>query len=107
MAKSTTVSAPFLRSLLPPNTKILRPRIYFRVKTTETDNQYDIYSITCADGSSMIEGFDFTVSYEPVAGILSFRIITEITSAEGLLFLRHIQYITKLLLYPILQKKYI
>ena len=38
------------------------PRISFRVKTTDIDNQYDLYSITCADGSSMLEGIDFTVS---------------------------------------------
>ena len=30
--RSTTFSAPFLRSSLPPETKILRPRIYFRLK---------------------------------------------------------------------------
>ena len=32
MATSTTFSAPFLRSLLPPDAKILRPRIYVWVK---------------------------------------------------------------------------
>ena len=42
MATYTTFSAPFLSSLLPPDTNILRPRIYFRVKTTDIDNQYDI-----------------------------------------------------------------
>ena len=47
MATYTTFSAPFLRSSLLPETKIIRPRISFRVKTTEIDNQYDIYSITC------------------------------------------------------------
>ena len=43
MTTSTTFSALFLRSLLPPETKILIPRIYFRVKTTDIDNQYDLY----------------------------------------------------------------
>ena len=71
MEKSTTFSAPFLRSLLPPDKKILCPRIYFRVKTTYIYNQYDLYSRTFADVSSMIEGVDFTVSYAPVAGIRS------------------------------------
>ena len=42
MSTSTTFSAPFLRSSLPPNTTILRPRIYFRLKTTDIDNQYDL-----------------------------------------------------------------
>ena len=52
-------------------------------KKTDIDNQYDIYSITCADVSSMIQGVDFTVSYAPVAWIQSLFIITAIVSAEG------------------------
>ena len=85
MSTSTNFSAPFLRSLLPPGTKILRPRISFRVKTADIDNQYDIHSRTCADVSSMLEGVDFTVSYAPVAGIHSIRIIIAIASEEGLI----------------------
>ena len=84
MATSTTFSAPFLRSLLPPNKKILRPRISFRAKTTEIDKQYELYSRTCADGSSMIEGVDFTVSYAPVVDLHSLRIIILIDSTEVL-----------------------
>ena len=85
MKTSTTFSAPFLRSLLPPDTKILKPRIYFRVKTTDIDNQYDLYSRTYVDASSMLEGVDLTISYTPVSGICSLRIITAIDSAEGLI----------------------
>ena len=66
METPTTFSAPFLRSLLPPDTKILRPRIYFSLKTTEIDNQYNLYSRTCTDGSSILEGSDFNVSYANV-----------------------------------------
>ena len=33
----------------------------------------------------MFEGFDFTVSYTPVAGILSLSTTNEIESSEGLL----------------------
>ena len=50
MAKSTTFSAPFLRSSLPPDTKISRPKIYFRVQTTDIENQYGLYSRTRANG---------------------------------------------------------
>ena len=85
MAKSTTFSAPFLRSSLPPDTKILRPRILLRVKTTEIKNQYGIYYITCTGGSSILEGDDFTVSYAPVSGIRSVRNIIAIASAEGVI----------------------
>ena len=45
-----------------PQEKILRSRFSFKVNITDIDNQYDLYSITCADGSSMLEGIDFTVS---------------------------------------------
>ena len=67
MATSTTFSAPFLRSLLPPDTKILRPRISYRVKTTDIDKQYELYSRTCVYISSMLELVDLTVSSAPVA----------------------------------------
>ena len=69
MEKYTTFSAPFLRSLLPPNTKIHRPRIYFRVKKTTIENKYYLYSRTCAYGSSMLEGVELTLSYAPVDSI--------------------------------------
>ena len=75
----------FYASSLSPDTKILRPRIYFSVKTTDIDNQYGIYSRTCVDVSSMLEGVDFTVSYVPVASIRSLRIIIAIDPAEGII----------------------
>ena len=81
MATPTNFSTPFLRSLLLPDTNILIYRIYLRVKTTDIDNQYYLYSRTCEDGSSMLEGVEVTVSYAPVADIRSLRIIIEIASA--------------------------
>ena len=69
MAKSTTFSAPFLRSSLPPDTKILCPGIYFRVNKTDIENQYALYSRTCSYVSYIIVGVNFTVSYAPVGGI--------------------------------------
>ena len=59
--------------------------ISFRFKTTHFDNQYDLYSRKFADGTSMIKGFDITVSYETVSGIVSLFIINEIQSTEGLI----------------------
>ena len=85
MVKSTISSEPFIRSSLPPDTKIFRPRISFRLKATYIDNKYELYYKTCAYVSSMLEGVNFTVSYAPVAGILSLCIIVDITSAEGLI----------------------
>ena len=85
MATYATFSAPFLPSILSPNTKILRPRIFFRVEITNIDNQYDLYSRKCADGLSILEVADFTVSYAQVNGIRSLHIIIAIASEEGLL----------------------
>ena len=84
MEKSTILSAPFPHSSLLLDTKVLPPRIYFRVNTTDIENKYDIYPIICTDGSSMIEGVNFTVSYSPVSGIYPLCIIIAIASAEGL-----------------------
>ena len=81
MAKSTTFVASYKRSLLLSDTKILRPMICLRVKTTEIDNDCNIYSRTSACGLLMIEVLDFTFSYAPVAGNKSLRIITKIASA--------------------------
>ena len=80
MATFTTFSEPILRYLLPLNTKILIPIIYFRVKTTDIDKKYDIYSRTCVDGSYILEVVDFTVSYALVASIRYLHITTAIAS---------------------------
>ena len=85
MVKDTTCSALFMHYSLPPETKIPQTSISFRVKTTYIENQYDIYSRTCEDGSSMLEGAVFTFSYEKVAGIISLCIIIFIVSAENLI----------------------
>ena len=69
MGKFITFSAQYLCSSFPPDTKILRPRITFRVKTTDFESQYNIYYRTCTDGSFVLEEVDLTVSYAPVAGI--------------------------------------
>ena len=84
MAKSTTFSAPFLRYSLPPETKILCPRIYLRVKKTVIDNQFYLHSRTDAYGSYMIEGVGFNVSYTALSGIRFLCIIIFVASAEGL-----------------------
>ena len=85
MVISKTFGAPFLRSSLPPDTNIPNSIISFRVKTTDVENRYEIYSRTFADGSSMLEVVDFTVSYEPVYGIPPLQLIISIVSAEVLI----------------------
>ena len=85
MANSATFSAPFLSSSIPPGTKIIYPRISFRVKTKDIGNQYNLYSRTSEYVSSMIEIVDFAVSYAPVSGIISLRVIITIAYEEVLI----------------------
>ncbi len=85
MLTSGTFSAPILRSLVPSNKTILRPRIACKVKDTSIPNQYDLYARTCADGSTQREHIDFTDSYSPVASIDSLRLLLNLAASEGLL----------------------
>ena len=55
------------------------------VKTTDIDNQYDLYSRTCSDGSSMLKGVEFTLSYAPGADICSLCIIVAIAYTKDLI----------------------
>ena len=50
MLKSNTFSAPFIRSSLPPDTKIIHLRISFRMEKTGIDNQYELYFRKFVDG---------------------------------------------------------
>ncbi len=85
MMTTGTFSAPMLRSAVPFNQKILRPRVSCRVKDTTTANQYDLYARTCADGSTQQEYIDFHDSYSPVASIESIRVLLNIAASSGLL----------------------
>jgi len=85
MLASGTFSAPLLRTSVPPNKTILRPRIACKVKDTPTPNQYDLYARTCADGSTQKEHIDFIDTYSPVGSIDSIRILLNLAASAGLL----------------------
>ena len=51
----------------------------------EKYTQYDLYSRTCVDVSSMIEGIDLKFSCAPVEGIKYLRNIIKIESSEGVI----------------------
>jgi hypothetical protein len=85
MMLSGTFSAPILRSSVPSNKTVLRPRVACRVKDTSIPHQYDLYARTCADGSKQKENIDFIDSYSPVASIDSLRILLNLAASEGLL----------------------
>jgi hypothetical protein len=85
MLNTGTFSAPILRSSVPSNKTILRPRVACKVKDTTIPNQYDLYARTCADGSTQRQTVDFINSYSPVASIDSLRILLNLAASEGLL----------------------
>ena len=108
MPESITFSAPVLISSLRTETKIIRPRITFTVKTSDIYNQYELYSRTCTYGLSVLEGGDLPVLYAPVVGIRSLHVIIAIASAEDLIFFSLTSPIpSKILVYPILNKEFI
>jgi hypothetical protein len=84
MQTTGTFSQPMFRSQVPSGKTILQSHIAFCVKDKETTNAYDLYACTCADGSSMREGVDFTNSYSPVGSIDSIRLTVALAAFQGL-----------------------
>ena len=87
MERYTNFFAPIKCSSLSPDTKILCPMISFIVKTTWSDNQYSLTSRTCTDGSYILEGVEFKVSYAPVSSMKYLQTIISISSTDGMIFL--------------------
>ena len=66
MHKTGTLSIPFPITMLKQGTTILRPRLTCEVKIIDTDNYYKEKVRFCADGSRMVMGVDYDLSYAPV-----------------------------------------
>ena len=66
MHRTASLSILFPTSLLLPEIKILRPRLSCEVKIIDSEHYYETKIRFCADGSRMIEGFDYESSYAPV-----------------------------------------
>ena len=75
MWNTGTWSKPLHRSKIPNNTKLLRPRLVFKVKHTEFSTTYELYCRCTVDGSRKIQGIDYEESYAPIASTMSLRII--------------------------------
>jgi hypothetical protein len=82
MQTTSTFSQPMLHSQVPSGKTILQSCIAFHVKYGETTNAYYLYARTCADGSSMREGVDFTNSYSPVGSIDSIWLIVALAASQ-------------------------
>ena len=66
MHRTGTLSLPFPLTELPKGFTLLRPRVSCEVKITDSDNFYEVKCRLCADGSQMVVGVDYDLSYAPV-----------------------------------------
>ena len=66
MHRTGTLSLPFPQTQLDKDTAILRPRLTCEVRITDSDNYYELKVRLCADGSRMVVGIDYDLSFAPV-----------------------------------------
>ena len=85
MSRTSTFSAPILRSSLPSATKVLRSHCAYRVKLTSQAQTFELYVRTCANGSNQIPGLDFQDSYSPTAAFPRLLCIIALGSYEHMM----------------------
>ena len=66
MHRMGSLSLPFPQTQLDKDTAILRPRLTCEVRITDSDNYYELKVRLCADGSRMVVGIDYDLSFAPV-----------------------------------------
>ena len=66
MHTTGTLSITFPLEPVPKGNNILRPRVTCEVRITDIDNYYELKCRLCADGSRMVMGIDYDLSYAPV-----------------------------------------
>ena len=81
-----TLSLPFPESQLPSGTTVLRPRLSCEVRITDTDNYYELKIRLCADGSRMVVGIDYDLSYAPVIDGDSLLLMISVATSKGMIF---------------------
>ena len=86
MHKSSSLSLPFEINLLPKDTTILCPRITCEVKITDSEDYYEMKCRMCADGSRMIMGLDYDLSYAPVIDGDSLLLMIALATSRGMMF---------------------
>ena len=85
MHNTSTLSRPFLRSLLSKGTIILPPRLSYEVRNTELDHFFELKIRFCGNGSKMIEGVHYEDSYSPTCQGFSFRMSMGIAATLGMI----------------------
>ena len=85
MHNSGTLSCPFPRIKIPEGKKVLPTRLSFEVKLTDVLDFYEITIRMCANGSKIIQGQDFTVSYALTVDANSFRLAIAIAASDEMI----------------------
>ena len=86
MHRTGTLSLPFSMTHLPSQTTVLRPRLTCEVKITDSDNYYELKVRMCADGSRMIMGLDYDLSYAPVIDGDILLLMIAVSTSLGMTF---------------------
>ena len=85
MHNSGILSCQFPRISIVKGKKALPTRLSFEVKLTDELDVYEIKVTMCANGSKMIHGHDYIVSYSPTADTESFRLTTTIIASDEMI----------------------
>ena len=80
--KSTTLSYPLPRKMVPNNKKVLPVRLSFEVKVTDVIDFCELKCRMGTNGSRTIEGQDYEISYAPTIDGESLRLFIAISSEE-------------------------
>ena len=86
MHRTGTLSRPFQRKLLPQDTKFINPRLTFEVRITDLPTFFELKVRLCADGSRMVMGLDYDLSFAPVIDSPSLHFMIAIATSEGMTF---------------------
>ena len=86
MHKTGTLSIPFPITMLDHKVTILRPRLTCEVRITDTDNYYEEKIRLCADGSRMVMGVDYDLSYAPVIDGDILLLMIAVATSMGMVF---------------------
>ena len=81
-----SLSRPILRNKIPPGTLITNPRVTFEVRITDIPTFFELKCSFCANGSKMVEGLDYDLSFVPVIDRPHLYFMIVIATAEDMIF---------------------
>ena len=86
MHKTGTLSLPFQATMISDTTTILRPQVTCEVKIIDSDHYCELKYRMCADGSHIIMGLNYDLSYTLVIDGDSLLLMIALTTSRGMIF---------------------